>query len=422
MKSILAGISSIFQNCHQTCILLAPAGSGKTTLTIEYFEQTKNSIVFVSPLRALAQELSARLNSLGIDNYCPTSFLQAKEQVATIQKLPNASPDAFFLIITPEVFNDEWWTLTIFEQKNVLVVIDECHLFFYWGDSFRPRLQEFLDNLICTQHNILFLTATLETNLKIRLKELLHLQRENIYLLDIGNQQILRQPKIIRYIPQQLISSLIHAHLDTSNVTSCIIIFCRYRSEVLSWEQHLKSFGFDVLSCLGGESLAFREKLINSPNPQIIIATSVLGHGVNLPRCHLVVMTFHEENPDLALQMLARGGRQGEEYWCLKPLHRAYFIKEKRLQLQSIWTCVRDLSQCTLAILYGWFCYPSLSTTHDRNTKDRRFSPQENTLSRKAFAGDTTIATGNAKDCFILWWSRWWQNAKRLRTGTRTHD
>jgi superfamily II DNA or RNA helicase len=57
-----------------------------------------------------------------------------------------------------------------------------------------------------------------------------------------------------------------------------------------------------------------KEKFALTPVPDFIIATTVLGHGVNLPLIKRVFFLYPVKNPDFWLQMVARGGRRGESY------------------------------------------------------------------------------------------------------------
>ncbi len=119
METILHAIDLLFQEENVASLILAPAGMGKTTLAINFFQQNSRTIFFVSPLRALAVELHHRLQQLNIPNSCALTALEMKNILQ--QKKSLAVPH--FYIITPEIFSDEFWHLTQI-QKN-----ESCHYF-----------------------------------------------------------------------------------------------------------------------------------------------------------------------------------------------------------------------------------------------------------------------------------------------------
>ena len=52
----------------------------------------------------------------------------------------------------------------------------------------------------------------------------------------------------------------------------------------------------------------------NSPNVRLdlIVATTAISHGVNLPEIHRIYFAYPFKNRDFWIQMVGRGGRKGE--------------------------------------------------------------------------------------------------------------
>src|SRR5690606_2006907 len=103
-------------------------------------------------------------------------------------------------------------------------------------------------------------------------------------------------------------------------VENTILLFCKYRSEV---EEYTKKYSqkYSLLSCVGGETKDFSLSLANSEAaPKLIIATTCLSHGVNLPLIARIYFTYLVEDLDFYTQMVGRGGRKGEvfEVHCLE--------------------------------------------------------------------------------------------------------
>ncbi len=255
-------------------VLTAPPASGKTFWMESFARELSSQLLFISPLRALAEECKLRSKT----NY---------------------------LIMTPE----EW--LKKRPQAQV-VVIDEFHLFFYWGDSFRHLMWEAFYELVSDADLVILLTATLSSEMKNEIS-LFESQFKNIWWIDQGNQKLKYCPQKYYKIPSlSLMEDLIFSIPPKRGRTS--LIFCCYRREVSMWEKKLKSCGYHVLSCVGGEAREFSEKLRLSPHPDFIIATSVLSHGVNLPGLGKIFFTYQVKDQNFWIQMVARGGRKGDSY------------------------------------------------------------------------------------------------------------
>jgi superfamily II DNA or RNA helicase len=136
---------------------------------------------------------------------------------------------------------------------------------------------------------------------------------KTIWWIDQGNQKLKYRPQKYYKIPSlSFMEDLIFSSPQNRGNTS--LIFCRYRREVYEWESKLISYGYHVLSCVGGGAREFSEKLQQSPDPDFIIATSVLSHGVNLPSLGKIFFTYQVKDLNFWIQMVARGGSKGDFY------------------------------------------------------------------------------------------------------------
>ncbi|MFT6603005.1 MAG: superfamily II DNA helicase RecQ, partial [Bacteriovoracaceae bacterium] len=72
----------------------------------------------------------------------------------------------FFEAITAEKAAQFIERLPLEKRKNLLIVLDEVHLWNFWGDDFRPRLWECFYYLAGNGFDILGLTATLRESYK----------------------------------------------------------------------------------------------------------------------------------------------------------------------------------------------------------------------------------------------------------------
>jgi superfamily II DNA helicase RecQ len=256
--------------------LIAPPASGKT-YWIESFvrELAAKSVLIVSPLRALANECQDKWQG----------------------RIP---------IVTPEE-----WLLKTENGSAEIVIFDEFHLYLHWGDSFRPKMWEAFYGLASQARLVIVLTATMSPEMKKLLESFSLFYTQNI-LCDFGNRRLLHQPTLYRKAPDRtFIENLILMGPRGPGVN---LVFCQYRQEVFAWEQKLKKLGFRVWSCVGGEAKLMQQKMREEEVPDFIVATTVLSHGVNLPRISCIFFLYALHDVDFWIQMVARGGRRGEGY------------------------------------------------------------------------------------------------------------
>lgn len=254
-------------------ILTSPPATGKTYWIFSFFELWKQDLLVVSPLRALADECKQKWGS-------------------------------HIMVMTPE----EWM-----RNKKVcsLVIFDEFHLNFYWGDSFRPVLWEAFYEITSRAELTILLTATLSREM---IEEIKHYRCHfsEILWTNHGNQKLKNFPSNYIQAPNKdwLMQKIFNE--DKGNKTN--LIFCQFRNEVFEMEKKLKRMKYRVVSCVGGRSKEMAKKLEVTKKPDFIVATTVLSHGVNLPEISQIYFLYAVKNIDFWIQMIARGGRRGGKF------------------------------------------------------------------------------------------------------------
>lgn len=291
----------------QLLILTSPPASGKTFMIRALSEDLKIPILVIVPLRALVEE-------------------GRKQWPKNIY------------VMTPE----EW---ALNKDKFPIVIIDEFHLNFYWGDTFRPIMWEVFYEISQATQLMLVLTATMN-EMMIQEMRSYFCTFDEIIWFNAGNQKLKFYP--VKYVkfsdsswPQKNLHLLPH--------TGVTLIFCQYRQQVKWWEDYLHKKGFICLSCIGGEASEFSLKLSQMAKLDFIIATTVLSHGVNLPSIGRICFTYKTKNIDFWIQMVARGGRKGENFEVYSPeapylidfsrISNAFFLfrMKFRMMLLEIW-------------------------------------------------------------------------------------
>lgn len=296
---------------NDALILTAPPGWGKTYKLLDAIKNSAKNVLFIFPLRALCDEVQISSTKFGIN--CLN--IRSDKDLLCLK-----SKEYKLVISTPEMVK----TVEPF-MRNYVVVLDEFHLFYYWGDTFREKMLNLYFELTSYGLPVIFLTATLSENLKTRLETELKYNYQNIYHMNFGNQKIKNIPSNTFFYPKALKAWLLD-DIKFSKKRGLSLVFCRYRSEVVEWKKVLEEMGHSVLSCVGGEAAEFILKLNGSKIPNFIVATSVVSHGVNLPNISQVYFTSKVDNFDFYVQMVGRGGRTGGEF-SIHTFNKEYFSR-----------------------------------------------------------------------------------------------
>lgn len=306
----------VFFNQKNTFYLLvAPPAWGKTRFLKDlYVVLQEKRVVYISPLRALAREVYGQWQGINSTLFYASSRQDLQAFTKNCRKWKN-----FFLIATPEVITENFWQEL--EEKSCCFILDEFHLFYEWGAGFRPILQSFLVDLITSQHTVYGMSATISPKIIREIRFFYSDFFQKRYLFNFGNFELLKKPHSTKLAltPQALEILLLKV---LSKGERGVLIFCQYRQQVNDYYKRLKRRKISVVKCRGGEVEKFTRDLARE-KPQVIIATSVLSHGVNLPQIKHIFFFYREKREYMKIQMIARGGRQGEEYFL-------YGLKKKR--------------------------------------------------------------------------------------------
>ena len=312
-------VNDIFMGERRLTIFMAPPGWGKTSLILDLYNIGNKKVIFVSPLRALANEFYERLKK---DKFEGCSLIQNYSEVKPLFRQFVMEKKAI-LVVTPELISSMIASeLEGSLTDETLIVLDEFHLFFYWGLDFRPVMWEVFMEATNSGCPILALSATFDQSLsdffKSNFKKFLNF--EKIIFINLGNQCLKNKPKKINLFPPKKFpfskNMLKRRLIGTLKLKSegVLLVFCYRRIEVDSLVRELSELGFNVLGCKGGEVGAFLEEFYKVRGLDCICTTSALSHGVNLGTVRGVFFTHPVKNKDLWFQMVGRGGRRGEDF------------------------------------------------------------------------------------------------------------
>ncbi len=280
---------------HPHTLLLAPTGSGKSLVFQHYLSKIRPSAraVFVSPLNALARQQAERFQSFGIPVDPPSG--------------------RGVWILNPEKLTGRLFS-RLRKWRPELLIVDEAHSIWEWGDSFRPAFQRIPEvPKIANISKTLWCTATLPFAAR---KDLM--ARIGTGLKVLGGFQM---PKNIELAPihsplferMDLLQTLLLRHRAESGM-----IFVNTRSTAERVQKFLSFFGVPSIFYHAGmsleERLALEKRLSlqtgNDP-PLWVVATSAFGMGMD-SSWFWVCILFGPSFSLLALaQALGRVGRGG---------------------------------------------------------------------------------------------------------------
>ncbi len=284
-------------------LLVAPPAWGKTRRLVEWYDGASLTLlVYISPLRALADEVEQSFSSFDVLN------LKKKEELVPFLSRNSKR----VLIITPERFNGYLHNF-LQQQADTLIFLDEFHLFYRWS-SFRPKMWECLEEVSTCECSVMAVTATMSCDILADWQRHALRNFEQSVKIDVGNYALKNYPVAINMLfggQEKYIWYLLFSNRSNKRTVLC---FCRYRNEVKRLTAYFKLCGVLALGCVGGETDRFLGELSSCIRVDIIFSTIALGHGVNLPDISDVMFTYKEDNRDYFLQMVARAGRRGERF------------------------------------------------------------------------------------------------------------
>lgn len=329
--------SELFQKGLFT-LLTAPVAKGKTYAFTEYYQNHQMRVVFVSPLRALASEIYEKF-STEKNVFWPGD--KSEQAISRVDQYLNfLTKKKALLVLTVELLEDEFLELITEETDPILFVFDEFHLFYIWGNNFRPVLHDKFLGVLNTMHPVLALSATMNDDVLNNLtSDLAYYADEWIYL-NYGNLKLFRAPHKVNIFKGHDKNTLVRAfwrEMKSKKSDQVFLFFCSFRGEVDEMVEMAKRHGFSAIGCVGGEVERFQSDLKNNLGKiDCIFSTIALSHGVNLPEIKKVFINHEVKNYDFWLQMVGRGGRNGNAYevYCFDTYHLEK--KEKWLQYLKV--------------------------------------------------------------------------------------
>lgn len=236
-----------------------------------------------------------------------------------------------FMVTTAELLSPEFIEELCNQNQKVLFVIDEFHLFYHWGEDFRPVLHDRFLAILNFYFPILAVTATMAEEVMAKMKKDLSYYQDFWVHLDYGNHKLHREPSRMlsfKGLKPNYIQKAFWREIRQKKDDEIFLYFCAYRSQVDELVDRSRRMGFRVAGCVGGEVESFLETVkVTEGKLDCIFSTTTLSHGVNLPEIKKVFIDYEVKNYDFWLQMVGRGEGRGVSIKCIR---RMLFIRLQR--------------------------------------------------------------------------------------------
>ncbi|MEO5970010.1 MAG: DEAD/DEAH box helicase [Bdellovibrionia bacterium] len=279
---------------HLLCI--APTGAGKSLIYERLAAAGNRRTLLVTPLVALARQQFQTLQGRGIQT---TLGVRGSSQGP-----PQSKSGAW--IVSPESLTFPSKERALLLWKPNLLIVDECHCLWEWGEKFRPAFTILPDLL--TKHEIaqsLWLTATLPFEARLSLR-----QKLPTPLLEMGGFELPRHLQLkIHRISLQDRASYVFEWLKQRNGPG--IVFVSTREATIRIGRLMSALGRNVVIYHGGMSTEERkniENLVAQGIPDTVVATSAFGMGMNYQHLKFVILW---QAPTSLLSLVQTIGRVG---------------------------------------------------------------------------------------------------------------
>lgn len=213
-------------------------------------------------------------------------------------------------VISPEYLVSPSALRELDEFRPNFLVVDECHCLWDWGDRFRPAFQEIPKLLERYKFSrTLWLTATLPPEAREELKKLFPEPPVEIGEFALPEElhfEVIRNP-----LPSRI--DTIFSYIEKATEPGIIFVQTRETAERLA--RLFSASGIHAIAYHAGlarEERLLLEDAIAHQIPDVVVATSAFGMGMNYP--HLRWAILWQSPPSLLAlaQAVGRVGRSGE--------------------------------------------------------------------------------------------------------------
>lgn len=304
-RGIQADIIQSISEGHDTLGLM-PTGGGKSiTFQVPTLAQEGICIV-ITPLIALMKDQVANLKERGIKAAAIYSGMSLSEITIT---LDNCIFGGYkFLYVSPERLATDLFRAKMEKMPVCLFAVDESHCISQWGYDFRPAytqiaaVRELKPNV-----PILALTATATPEVVIDIQDKLHFKEPRVYKMSFERKNL---AYIVHHTDDKygVILKLLQ------KLRGSTIIYARSRKRTKEMTEFLVQNGISATfyhAGLNNDTKDKRQKLWQSGECRVMVATNAFGMGIDKPDVRLVLHIDLPDSIEAYFQEAGRAGRDG---------------------------------------------------------------------------------------------------------------
>ena len=291
---------------------LMPTGGGKSvTFQVPALSQEGVCIV-VTPLIALMKDQVQNLRRRGIKAVAVYSGLSREEIIVALENCIFGQYK--FLYVSPERLTTELFLSKLRHMKVSFITVDEAHCISQWGYDFRPsytriaEIREYLPDI-----PILALTATATPEVVKDIQRQLGFKQENVFQMSFERPNL---TYVVRHTEDK-ITELLHI---LSSIQGSAIVYTRDRkgtkevSALLEKEHITATFYHAGLDDADKDK---RQRLWQSGQIRVMVATNAFGMGIDKPDVRLVVHLDLPDSIEAYFQEAGRAGRDGQRAYAV---------------------------------------------------------------------------------------------------------
>lgn len=291
---------------------LMPTGGGKSIAFQVPALAQEGICIVITPLIALMKDQVENLKKRGIKAAAIYSGLTHNEILVTLENC--IFGDYKFLYVSPERLSSELFLTKLKRMRVSFITVDEAHCISQWGYDFRPSYIRIADlRKVVPQAPVLALTATATPEVVKDIQDKLLFRQEHVFKMSFARKNL---AYVVRHTEDKE-SELLHI---INSIPGTVIVYCRSRKGCRDLAAQLEERGLTATFYHAGLSNCEkdeRQRLWQTGQCRVMVATNAFGMGIDKPDVRLVVHMDVPDSPEAYFQEAGRAGRDGKKAYAV---------------------------------------------------------------------------------------------------------
>ncbi len=289
-------------------LLVMPTGAGKSLCYQLPALALKGTALVISPLIALMDDQSSKLQQLGLR---VAVIHSGRDRESSRQACRDyLSGDLDFLFIAPERMRVPGFPEMLAKRKPALVAIDEAHCISQWGHDFRPDYRTLGQHLPALRPSpIIALTATATPTVQRDIAHQLNLQSPAIFITGFRRHNL--AVEVVELSKPQRAPFALKLLKESASRPAIIYAQSRKEAEELATTLHKH---FPTAAYHAGLDAGTRDRVQRaflSGKLDVVVATVAFGMGVDKADVRTVIHVALPGSVESYYQEIGRAGRDG---------------------------------------------------------------------------------------------------------------